>query len=146
MTGSVGDRGHWFLDADLEISVDGVPARVTGSGRSLDVFVPDPARFTRTALRSRPAGVGSPRSLVSAMAQRVSDEGIAITVRGPRFRLVTLGVDTDSKLGAAVVRSRRVSFPLLAGGLQAAAGVSVGVLVFLLLRSRRDRGTAETGS
>ena len=146
MTGSVGDRGRWSLDADLEISVDGVPARVTGSGRSLDVFVPDPARFGRTAFRSLPAGLGSPRSLVSAWAEKVSDEGIAVTVRGPRFRLLTVGAGTDSALGAAVVGSRRVSFPLLVGGLRAATGVSVGVLMFLLLRHRRDRGAAEIRS
>ena len=147
MTGPAGDRGHWSLDADLEISVDGVPARVSGAGRSLDVFVPDPARFGRTAWRSLPVGVGSPRSLVSALAQRVSDEGIAITVRGPRFRLMTIGAGTDSALGAAVLGSRRVSFPALAGGLRAVAGLSAGGLVLLLWSSRRrDRGAAVTGS
>ncbi len=147
MTGSVGDRGHWSLDADLEISVDGVPARVSGSGRSLDVFVPDPARFGRRAWRGLPAGVGSPRSLASAMAQRVADEGVAITVRGPRFRLMTVGAGTNSALGAAVLGSRRVSFPALTGGLRAVAGLSVGGLLLLLWSNRRrDRGAVVTGS
>ncbi|GAB2468626.1 hypothetical protein [Jatrophihabitans fulvus] len=110
-----------FVDADLHIEVDGVPAHVTGDGRELRVTTPQPVRFLRVVARSRPPGFGSLRPVLAELRSA----GLSVRVDGPRG---TLARYSDGRVSLGRPRS------LIAASAAAIGAVLGAVVVRRLLR------------
>jgi hypothetical protein len=142
------------VTADLVLSVDGVPATLTGSDGRLVLESADPAALWSAVVTSDlPAGIGrvdGPRGL-GRLADGLRDAGVRIDVRGPRGPVASLGAGVTSAVGRVSTGSSalrpggpRALAPLLLADLRrrrrpiaVAAAVLLGLAGLLRARSRR---------
>ena len=94
------------VEADLDVTVNGNCFRVRGDGGTLVVEVDNPARVI-DALRH--VGRRPTRGNIIDLADRLSEYGLSVAVRGQRGDLLTLGAETDAGLLRFVTGSRHVA-------------------------------------
>lgn len=93
------------FEADLELTVDGTDAHISGHGASLVVDSADPARLLRSA--SGRAGPFSRREL-GRMADGLAARGASVRLQGPRGHVLTAGADADARVLRLFTGTRHV--------------------------------------
>jgi hypothetical protein len=127
-----------LIDADLELSIDGVDATLVGRDSQLTLRTDQPVRLWRALRRS-----GLPGAL-RQLEQQGDGPGMdapALTVEGPRGPIVGIGAGTQRSAGGASPRGTELQWyrpqslvPPAAAWAAAAVGLAIA---FLILRSRR---------
>ena len=119
------------VEADLRLELAGRPARLTGSGRELTLYLADPVdALSQVGLALLPrAGRLTPRRL-GLLADGLTAAGLRLTVRGPGGALLVLGQE-----GSRPVRWLTRS-PSVALGSPLAVARMVARLVLQRLRRR----------
>lgn len=110
-----------FVAADIDITVDGLPARLEGEGRRVVLRSDHPHHvWSSLARASLPDSVGNVSGLraMGRAAHAMSDVGVHLDVEGPRGALVSLGDGERSMIGrfftgSSAVRPRSVRSLLL---------------------------------
>ena len=101
------------VQAALDVEVDGSTARVTGSGRRIQVNTDSPAAlWAALSGAALPDGVGSvsgPRA-VGRLADGLAAVGLEAEISGPDGMLVRLGGSQRSALGRTLTGSGSVGF------------------------------------
>lgn len=141
--------------SDLVVeSADGLVGRVTGEGSTLRVTTDDPGRFVDELRAAGPSDVRG----VGRVADFLADEGVSVTISGPRGDVLTLGAEASSLLGRLTTGTRRIApgrplavAPLVRGqvrdtlrglpsspGARALAGLLLATLVARRLLRRRS--------
>jgi hypothetical protein len=93
------------IDGVLDISVDGVPARLVAEGRTLRLEARQPFRLLRRV---------SFRTVVRA-AGVLDRMGLTLRVVGPRGTLLYLGRGVGSRAGRLLLRSPHIGFRVRRG-------------------------------
>jgi hypothetical protein len=137
--------------ADLTLDVDGVAARVDGSGSELTVTVDDAAALAdklRSSTATLPGGVVTRRRALSRSLQAIDAAGLTVTLTDAKGPLARLGRGAHSRVAQLVVADphvqvtrRREAAALLAALLRPQPG-SVTRLRDLLLQRLRERRRA----
>ncbi len=86
------------VTADLELDLDGIPARVTGDGTHLHVVL------DRVPGRRLPV----PRALAAGAADALAAAGVTVSVETPQRAVATFGAGVRSPVGRLVAGSERV--------------------------------------
>jgi hypothetical protein len=99
------------VSADLELLVDGRPAKLEGAGQHLVLTSEDPVHLWSTLsdawLPSRAGEVSGPRA-VGRAASALRDVGVTIDVAGPGGTVVRLGAGAHSRTGRLITGSPAV--------------------------------------
>ena len=101
------------VTADLQLTVDGVVARIDGDGSRLTVAVDDAAAFAgrlREVDRALPAGLGARRNAVTRSLDAIDAAGLTVTVEDANGPLVTVGSAAHSRIAQLVVANPHVQF------------------------------------
>ena len=100
------------VEADLEIAVDGVPARLTSHGDRLVLSSPHPERVWAAVLSAAlPVRVGAldgPKA-VGRLGAELAAAGLRLEVTGPRGTVAHLGDGVRSRFGRLATGSAAVS-------------------------------------
>ncbi len=119
------------VTADLQLTVDGVVARIDGDGSRLTVAVDDAAAFAgrlREVDRALPAGLGARRRAVTRSLDAIDAAGLTVTLVDAGGPLVTLGGPGRSRISQLVVANPHV---------QVARRREAASLLLALLKPRR---------
>ena len=154
--------GELQVDSDLQLVVDGVPARIVSDGHRVTLSTDDAGRLLARALVSVPNAamrVGGPlRGAVAELGATLNDVGLTAAMVETRGIVAELGRDCSSPVGRVLfgsehVRLGRVSLYAFGTvlrssavlrrrlGVAAGAGAVAGLVVTAGLR----RGAAERG-
>jgi hypothetical protein len=124
------------VTADLRVDVDGVGARIDGTGSHLTVTVDDAAALAsklRTGAATIPGGLRTRRRALTRSLTAIDAAGLTITVTDAKGPLVRVGAEAHSRLARLVVANPHVE---LARRREAAAVVTALV---------RPRGPGASG-
>lgn len=142
------------VEADLEVSVDGVFVYLEAHGDRLLLTTSHPhdlwRAVRRTSLPNVVTDVAGPRS-AGRVGQSLAEAGLLLEVTGPHGVVVSLGRGVDSRLGRLTTGSASVrpgspaavaaTTGALIGGRRAAAAAGFGALVLAVaIAVRRRRG------
>jgi hypothetical protein len=88
------------VEGVLDLSIDGIPARLFAEGRQLRLEVRRPVRLLR----------GVPRRAMVGFAARLEQLGLTLRVVGRRSTLLVLGRGVSSRAGRLLLRSSQIGF------------------------------------
>ncbi|WP_375503521.1 hypothetical protein [uncultured Jatrophihabitans sp.] len=100
--------GELQVDSDLQLEVDGVPARLIANGRQLTLSTSDAGRLVARALDSLPGGRGPLRSALAEAATLLDALGLTANVVDDSGDVLELGRGCHSVLGRLLLSSDRV--------------------------------------
>lgn len=107
MTKTIADhRPGVFLrfEADLDLTVEGTHAHVSGDGDRLIVEAADPARLLETLRRT----AGPSRSGLARLADGLAARGASVRLQGPHGHVLTAGADADARALRLLTGTRHV--------------------------------------
>ncbi len=124
------------FESDLVVETGDLVGRVTGEGSTLRLHTDDPGRFVEEL---RAAGPSDTRG-IRRVAEFLAEQGVSVTISGPRGDVLTIGAAASSRVGRLTAGSRRVApgrplavAPLVRGQVRDAARSRRGRLVLALV-------------